>query len=196
MFKVYLTAKKIVVFDRSEKEFKAIYGNSFEQISVIKDQDNIDSVCEKLLKQYKAEEVVKDCKIKKKFGWKYWPKELQEVIRTNMSIAMKRYKKTKEHGESISRGKKLKPAATFKGKKHSEHTKKKIAHAKRGVDPIKGKKWMHDPLTGKELRAYELQENMIWGRSPEAREYIYAALEQKRRAKMMKQARSMEETKY
>ena len=181
MYRIILFENKIYVFDKSEKEFRQKYGSNFEQLSSIKDQDNIDQACEKLLKQYKAEEIIKDCHIKKRFGWKYHSDEIKEKVSKNISIAMTRYKKTKEHGEAISRGKKGKP---IKGHALSEHTKKLISFAKKGFDPIKGKKWMHNPLTGEEKRDYELKEGMVWGRSPEAKEYINYAMEGKRLKKL------------
>jgi len=184
MFRIFLFEKKLIVYDKSEKEFRQKYGTNYEQISSVKDQDNIDSACEKLLKQYNAQEVVKDCHIKKKFGWKWYSDEVKEKVSRNISIAMTRYKKTKEHGEAISKGKKGK---SIKGHPTSEHTKKLIAFSKKGFDPIQGRKWMHNPLTGQESRGYELKEGMIWGRSPEAKEYINYANEGKKRLRQLKQ---------
>lgn len=172
MFKVFLIDKRLIVFDKTDKEFRAKYGNNFEQVSIIKEQDNIDPVCEKLARQYKAV-VEKDCHIKKKLGWKYWSEEMKQQISKNISIALKRYKRTKEHSESISRYRKGK--SIFEGHNHTEHSKKLIAFARRGKDPIQGRKWMHNPYTGKEKRGYELEEGMIWGRSPEAADYMLQA---------------------
>jgi len=180
MFKVFLYNKNLIVHDKTEKEFRQKYGNNFEQITIIKDVSNIDIVCEKLSKQYKAE-IVKDFYIKKKIGWKYWSDELKEQIRENISYSLKRYKRTKEHSESISRYRKGK--SIFHGQQHSEHTKKLISFARKGKDPIQGRKWMHNPFTGKERRGFQLEDGMVWGRSPEAAEYILYALEQRKRKK-------------
>lgn len=172
MFRVFLHNDNLIVFDKSEKEFRQKYGNQFEQVTIIKDQDNIDSVTEKLKRQYNSKEVIKDCKIKKKFGWSHFSEEIKNKIREYNSIAMTRYKRTEEHGQAISRAKKGK---SIKGHPTSEYTKKLIAFKKLGVDPIKGRKWMHNPISGKEKRGYELEEGMIWGRSPEASEYVLHA---------------------
>lgn len=174
MFKVFLIDKRLIVFDKTEKEFRLKYGNNYEQVSVIKEQDNIDPVCEKLARQYKAE-IEKDCHIKKKLGWKYWSEEMKKQISENISFALKRYKRTKEHSESISRYRKGK--SIFEGQQHSEYSKKLISFARKGKDPIQGRRWMHNPITGKEKRGYELEEGMIWGRSPEAAEYVLYARE-------------------
>jgi len=175
MFRVFLHHDNLIVFDKSEKEFRQKYGNQFEQVTIIKDQDNIDSVTEKLKRQYNCKEIVKDCKIKRKFGWSHFSQAIKEKIRLHNSIALKRYVKTKEHGENVSKAKKGKPGKFIP---RSAKTRKLISIVKKknAVDPIKGRKWMHDPITGKEKRAYELEEGMVWGRSPEASEYIlYAA---------------------
>jgi len=175
MFRIILFNNKLYVFDKSEKEFKQKYGNNFEQISVIKDQDNIDSVCKKLKQQYRAEEIIKDCKIKKKFGWKYFSEDIQERIRNSSRIALKRYIKTKEHNENVSKGRMGKGGRTSP---HSEHTKKLMSFIKKQkkINTINNKKWMHDPLTGKEKRGEELEEGMVWGRSPESKDYAKEAL--------------------
>lgn len=185
MFRIYLLNNKLYVFDKSEKEFRAKYGTNFEQISVVKDQDNIDSVCEKLLKQNNASEIIKDCKIKKKFGWKYFSDEVKDRIRKSISVASSRYIKTKEHGEAISRAKKGKKTHSLP---HSEHSKKLISYVKRmqKIDPIKGRKWMHNPITGEERRDYELYEGMVWGRSPESREYTASATRARQIARQQK----------
>lgn len=172
MFRVFITNNKLIVFDKTEKEFRQKYGNNFEQVTIVKEESNIDSVCEKLSRQYKAE-VIKDYHIKKKLGWKYWSDDLKQQISTNISIALKRYKKTKEHVENMSKSRMGK--AKFKGKKHSAHSKMLISFAKKGQDSIKGRKWMHNPYSGKEKRGYELEEGMIWGRSPEAADHILKA---------------------
>jgi hypothetical protein len=180
MFRIYITNNTLVIYDKSEKEFRQKYSN-FEQVGVCKDQDNLPTVVEKLKKQYNINEEIFDCHIKKKVGWKYWTTEVQEAARQNISKALSRYVKTKEHGENISKAKKIKSVATFAGRKHTEHTKKLMAFKRKGVDPIQGRKWMHNPLTGKEARGYELKEGMIWGRSPEAKEYANAVVASKKR---------------
>jgi len=183
MFRVFLLDKKLYVYDKTEKEFRLKYGNGYEQVSILKDQDSIDSVCNKLSKQYKTIEIIKDCKIKKKFGWTHFSEEIKNKIREYNSIAMSRYKRTKEHGEAISKAKKGK---SIKGHPTSEYTKKLIAFKKKGVDPIQGRKWMHNPITGEEKRGYDLLPDMVWGRSPEARDYINYAVEAKKRLALKK----------
>jgi len=173
MYRIYLIQQQIIVFDKPEKELKEKYGNSFEQIGTVKDQDNIDSVVQKLAKTYKANEIVLDCKIKKKFGWKFWDKETQELIRVKISEALKKYEKTEEHRANLSKG--LKHIKNFKGKKHTEETKSRLSWANKGKNPIKNKKWMYNPITGEEKRAEELLPGMIWGRNPEQKDRMLYA---------------------
>jgi len=181
MYRIYLVNKQIVVFDKPEKKLREKYGNSFEQIGTVKDQDNIDSVTGKLAKSYNVNDIVLDCKIKKKFGWKFWDKDTQELIRVKISEALKKYEKTPEHRANISKGQKN--LQNFKGKKHTEETKARISWANKGRDTIKGRKWMHDPFTGKEKRGYELEKGMIWGRNHDLRDQILYARQFTRQSK-------------
>lgn len=187
MFRIYLIDKKIVVFDKPEKELKVKYGSSFEQISVIKDQDNIDSVTKKLQQQYRASEIILDCKIKKKFGWKYFDDELRKSISQKISNA----KKGKPHSEAHKKalGESRKGIAVFAGKKHTDDAKKKISKGRQGRIINTGKRWAHNPVTGQEKFVFELPEGFVYGRSPESNaintrnlknaEYRYKAEKQK-----------------
>lgn len=182
MYRIYLINNQIIVFDKPEKELKEKYGNLFEQIGTVKDQDNIDSVANKLLLSYKASEIILDCKIKKKFGWKYWDDETKQLNRKKISESLKKYKKTDEHKKNLSKS--AKNISRFAGKKHTEETKARQSWANRGRDPIKGKKWMFNPITGKEKRGYELEPGMHWGRNPEQKDaMLYTRSLRKRKQK-------------
>ena len=170
MFRVFLCDNKLYVFDKSEKEFRARYGNQYEQVSIIRDYDNIEAATDKLLKQYRVQEIILDCKIKRTYGWNYFSEEKQAEISAKISRALKRYIKTEEHKKNLSSG--CKHFKSFLGKKHTERTKARIAFMRLGKDPIKGKRWMHNPYTGEEKRGHTLLPGMLWGRSPEAREYL------------------------
>lgn len=170
MYRIYFVDKKIVVYDKPEKEFKVKYGNCFEQISIVKDQDNIDNVTKKLLQQYKASEIILDCKIKKKFGWKYFTEEMKESNRKKLSEALKNKVRSQEHCKAISEGKK--GMAFFTGKHHSQEAKEKISKGRQGRIINTGKKWAHNPITGHEKFVFELPEGYIYGRSPESNAII------------------------
>lgn len=169
MFKIFYCNNSLIVFDKSDKEFRTKYGNKFEQVSVIKDIENIDSVTKKLQKQYNCSEVVHDYKVKKKFHWKYFTPERIVEVKKKLSESLKQYVKTEEHKKNLSIGSKNK--RNFLGKKHSEETKKRYAEKRKTWDPINGRKWMHNPYTGEEKRGFELLPGMLWGRSPELGEF-------------------------
>ena len=86
MFKLFFHNNTIVVYNQSDKEFKAKYGSSFEQIAVVKDDSNLTPVINKMKKQYRTEEVILDYKIKKKMGWKYFTEEQKLLYRFMMCI--------------------------------------------------------------------------------------------------------------
>jgi hypothetical protein len=168
MFRVFLIKDSLIVYDKSEKEFRQKYGNTYEQVSIIKDSDNIDKVTEKLLRQYNASEIELDFKVKKVFGWKLYDEQAKQEVFKKISKALKRYVKTEEHRRNLSAG--CKHMKSFLGKKHTEETKLKMRVKHLGKDVIKGRMWMYNPITGEEKRGYELLPNMIWGRSPENRD--------------------------
>jgi hypothetical protein len=74
-------------------------------------------------------------------------------------IGRKRDEATKQKISNSRKGK-----GNFIGKSHSQFAKKAIAFSRRGKNPVAGKRWCYNPITGKELRANELPEGFIWGR--------------------------------
>lgn len=170
MYRVFLLKSQLIVFDKPEKEFKAKYGTGYEQVSIIKDYDNIDAVLEKLTRTYRAE-VVRDYRIKVEWGWSYWSDEMKQDIIRKRSESLKKYVKTDEHRAKISH--KAKKYKNFAGKKHSEDTKRKMSFKKKGIpSATKGMKWMYNPDTGEEKLGKELLEGYFWGRSPELEDWL------------------------
>ncbi len=165
MYKVYLFNNQLILFDKSDKEFREKYGRNFEQVTIIKDHKNIDIVLEKLKKQYKLE-VVKDTTKRPWWGWYNLSDEEQKEIIKKRSLSLKEYVKTEEHRANLSlRARKYKH---FKGKKHTEEFKARISQRKKGISsPTKGMKWMYNPDTCHEMLGHELKEGYYWGRNPE-----------------------------
>ena len=178
MFRIFLQKSNFVITDLTEKEFKIKYLGSYEQIGIFKELDNLEIAIEKLIKTYNPEDIIHDYHVKKKWGWKYFTEEQREDYRKRISESLKLYKKTDEHKKNLSDS--CKSLRNHKGKKHTSLTKARIAFTRRGQDPIKGRKWMHNPYSGKESRGYELKPGMIWGRSPEASEYVLEARQRKK----------------
>ena len=187
MFRVFLLNNSLIVFDKSEKDFRVKYGNNFEQVSIIKNQDNIELATGKLLKQYRVQEVIMDCKLKKKCTWQVWDEETRINAAKKISNALKRYIKTREHRENLSKG--CKHFKSFLGKRHTERTKARIRFMRLGRNNIAGLKWMHNPYTGEQRRGKELLPGMLWGRGPEAKDYAYAMIEARR---IKRQAKNLE----
>lgn len=170
MFRVFLLKNQLIVFDKTEKEFKAKYGSGYEQVSIIKDYDNIEPVVEKLARTYKAE-IVQDYRIKKKWGWAFWSDELKKEIIEKRSRSLKHYVKTEQHRARLAE--KAKKSRNFTGKKHSEQTKAQMSFKKQNtIGPNKGRRWMYNPDTCEEKMGMDLIEGFFWGRSPEAKDYI------------------------
>lgn len=173
MYRIFLRQNSFIITDITEKDFKVKYPGMYEQIGIFKELDNLELAIEKLIKTYNPEDIHHDYHIKKKWGWKYFTEEQREEYRKRISESLKLYKKTDEHKKNLSAS--CKVLKNHKGKKHTSLTKARIAFTRRGQDPIKGRKWMHNPYSGQESRGYELKPGMIWGRSPEAAEYILEA---------------------
>lgn len=165
MYKVFLCNNQLILFDKSDKEFREKYGKNFEQVSIIKDHNNIDAVLEKLHKQYKLE-VVKDTTKRPWWGWYNLDEEGRKEVIRKRSESLKKYVKTEEHRASLS--KTAKKYRHFAGKTHSEEFKARLSQRKKGVSsPTKGMKWMYNPDTGEETLGFELKEGYFWGRTPE-----------------------------
>lgn len=164
MLRLYLVQDKIYITDKTEKEFRVDH-KMYEQISILKNADNVDIILDKIIKQYKPKDVIRDYTVKMKFGWKYWSPEIQEKIRVKISESLSKYKKTDEHKRKLSLA--ARKYRHFAGKRHTPETKAKIAFKRMGRNPIGTRRWMHNPITGEEKRGYVLLPQMLWGRSPE-----------------------------
>lgn len=165
MLRIFLLNSHIYVYDKTEKEFKDRYGPGYEQISIISNPDSLDQVLDKLRKTYKPKDVVFDFHRKKKFGWKYFDENMRAKIKDAMSKAHTGRKRDADHIAAISASRKGR--GCFKGKTHSEDTKKVMSLKAKGHKRLVGLKWCHDPKTGKERRVTELPPEFRWGRNPE-----------------------------
>lgn len=165
MYKVFLCNNKLILFDKSDKEFREKYGKLFEQITIIKDHKNIDAVLEKLHKQFKLD-IVTDTTKRPWWGWYNLDDEQQKEVIRKRSESLKNYVKTDEHRARLAA--KAKRYKHFKGKHHSEEFKARLSQRKKGISsPTKGMKWIYNPLTGEEKLSKELIEGFYWGRNPE-----------------------------
>lgn len=167
MYRFILYEKKIYVFDRTDKEFKEKYGKNFELIGSVKESDNIDTVASKLVKQYRAEEVIRDCFIKRKFGYKYWSEETKARVRATWSKNRSKRKLSEHHVKRISEGRTGRKG-NHTGHPHSEETKNILALRMTGNKAGLGTRWCHNPETKKERMVRgDLPEGFVWGRDPD-----------------------------
>ena len=166
MYKLFFHKSTIVIYDQSDKDFKHKYGHAYEQVGVVKDDANIAVIVERMKKQYGATEVVYDCHIKKKWGWRYFTEEQKETYRKMWSAKRRGRKLSAHQKERISEGKTGK-RGNHTGKTHSASTKNVMSLRALGHKRNVGKKWCYDLLTGAEKRCTELPKGFVWGRNPE-----------------------------
>lgn len=173
MINVYLRQSTLIAHDKGDKLFSTAYGRGWEKVSVIKDSRNYDRVIDRLKAQYKATEVIKECYTAPKIGWRYMTEE--DKVKTIAAI------KAANTGRARTDDVKSKISATMtgrpsnsKGHVKSDLSKRLVAIARIGKDPIKGKKWAHCPITGTEKRIYESDLPQGWrmGRTPELKDWL------------------------
>lgn len=169
MYRVFLQSRKLIVVESTEREFRQKYPGSYELIQSVAEYDNLNKVIERLQKDYKAEEVIRDYQELKRWGWKYFTEE----IRKKCIAARIGKPRPEESNKKVSAT--MKGKSNFEGRRHKQLTKIMIASSRFGKSSIKeGQRWCHHPETGKELRCFENQipEGFKLGRSPEFKDYI------------------------
>jgi len=166
MYRLFHHNHCIVIYDKSDKEFKAKYGNSYEQVAFVKDDTAIAVIVERMKRQYNATTVTYDCHIKKKWGWKYFTDEQKASYKERWSKIRTGRPLSDHQRQRISEGKTGK-RSNHSGKAHSQSTKNVMSLRAMGHKRINGLRWCHDPSTGKERRVRELIPGYLWGRNPE-----------------------------
>lgn len=169
MYRVFLQQCKLIVVETTEKEFKQKYPGSYELIQSVAEYDNIVKVIERLQKDYKVIEVIKDYQEKKRWGLKYF----SDVIKAKWLAA--RIGKPRPLASNAKASATMRGKSNFEGKRHKQLTKIMIASSRYGKPSLKkGQRWCHHPETGKELRCFEreIPEGFKLGRSPEFKDYI------------------------
>lgn len=139
-----------------------------ELIGQIKDPKNIPTILEKYEKKYT---VKKEYNEKKFWSIHSLSSEQEQKRRRSISRAKSNQPLTLSHKMAISDSLKGRPS-NFKGKQHTEYSKAIISSKRGDRDPIQGRRWCHDPLTGKEKRQFELPPGYRWGRTPEMNDWL------------------------
>lgn len=172
MYRVFLQSRKLIVVETSEREFKQKYPGSYELIQAVAEYDNLDKVIQRLQKDYRTEEVIRDYQELKRWGVKYFT----EAVRAKWLASKFGKPRPAESNAKVSA--KMKGKSNFEGKQHANMTKIMIASSRVGKRTIKeGQRWCHHPESGKELRCHSSQKprDFVWGRSPEIRDYFKPA---------------------
>ena len=173
MINVYLRQSTLIAYDKGDKLFSTAYGRGWEKVSVIRDSRNYDTAIAKLKNQYNATEVIKDCYTAPKIGWRYMTEEQKMKTIDAIKAANTGRARTDDVKARISATMKGRPSNS-KGHVKSDLSKRLVAIARIGKDPIKGKRWAHCPHTGTEKRLYEdqLPNGWRWGRTPELKDWL------------------------
>jgi hypothetical protein len=161
--------KTLVCYDKDVKAFRDIYGKVYELLDTLKDNRNIHDRIEQLRKTYKFVEILFDCKVGRKFGWRFFNDETKERIREGVRAYRTGRKWDSETKDKISRKRK------GKGNHNTRHrleSRMMTSLSMKGNTNVKGLRWAYNPFTGKEKRVHDLPEGFVWGRSPEILDYF------------------------
>ena len=165
MVNYYLFQKQkfILVSDWPISRVKRKYGHSFEILTTIKDKTNIDTISQRIARQYPKFELktsLKRCvifttQIREKIRQKKLGKARCEVFKKKMRA---RYR-----GISI-----------FQGHRHTEAYKKFMSNKMKNNSHNKGLYWIYNPYTDEEKRIRDrtkIPEGFRFGRNPSSTEH-------------------------
>jgi hypothetical protein len=167
--KLILVGKSLICYDKDIKNFPTKYNKQYEIIDTIKDNRNLHDRITKLQRNYTFEQIVFDCIVGRKFGWRFFNDEQKERIREGIRASRIGKVWSMEIKERISRSRKGRGNHTIK---HTTESKCKIAESMQDNTNVKGLRWAYNPFTGKERRVDILPPHFIWGRSPEILDYL------------------------
>lgn len=168
MYKLILFKGDMVVYDRADKDFRSKYGSMGEQVGVVKDDASISVIVERLKKTYAFNDIIYDCHIKKKTGWKYFTPEQKELVRAKMRAA-KLGKKYSQAQRDAMAAAKIGKRSNFAGHQLSEQAKATMALRKLGNTHSRGTRWAHHVETFEEIKikaGAPLPPNFVYGRDP------------------------------
>ena len=171
MINVYLRDRTLIAHDKGDKLFTTDHGRGWEKVGVIKDSINYQPVIDRLMKQYNASIIIKECDTKRMLGWKY----MTDAQRARTVKALKAIHTDKDVSDSTKakmRAAKIGKPSNALGSRKGALSKTLVAIARMGKSTVVGLKWCHCPKMGYEGRKRELPEGWIWGRSPEVKDYL------------------------
>lgn len=134
----------LLITNHDLSKIREQYGSNFELVNSLRDVEHLDTIKQRVVRQYPRHEIVEQIK-KKRAPINFTP-EVREKLRQS-KLGKKRDEETKK---KISL--KMKGTSNFQGKTHSDVSKRKTAMSMRGNKNINGKKWVYNPRTDKENR--------------------------------------------
>lgn len=143
----YNSSKTIIISDRPSAKVIAKYGRGYEILTSIRERDSIAIIVSRLVRNYG------------KFVITEWLKPIRPPISDETRAKMAAAKIGKSRPESSNRKASItmKGKSNFRGKKHSEESKKAIAAAMAGNDNVAGLIWCYDPVSGEEKRIASIE---------------------------------------
>ena len=170
MIDVYIRDKTIITHDKGDKQFLLRYGAGWEKVSSIKESHNYQSVIDRITKQYSITDVVKDCVVKRRFGWRFFTAEEKEKMVLAVKRANTGVPKSDEQKARMAAAKRGKRSNAF-GSRKSATAKMLVAIANTGVSRLKGRVWCYNPDTCEERRLINIPDGWRKGRTPELRDW-------------------------
>lgn len=104
--RLILVGNTLICYDKDIKAFRDVYGKMYELLDTLKDNRNIHDRIDKLKKTYPITEIVFDCKVGRKFGWRFFNEEQKARIREGVRIYRTGRKWDSETKAKIARSRK------------------------------------------------------------------------------------------
>lgn len=150
MFGFYVSypTKQLIISNLAQDRVRKRFGNKIELVNSVKEKDALDTVKERVLRNFRGFEVIE---LFEKPKYVMTPEHKQALINSRLGKP-----RPEEVRRKISLAKKGK--SNFEGKKHTYETKRLMAARKIGNQHVKNRVWAHNPVTDKEILAKSRQD--------------------------------------
>ena len=165
----FASQKMLLFSDQPKEKITQKYGNKYEIINSVKDKNSIQFIKDKMQRQCPTFLIVEDYYVKK---------VLSDEHKKNIGLSKEGKKRPEWVKNKISKSRSGK--GNFKGKKHSQLSKKRISSKMVGKNHVGDRKYIYNPSTDQERRVADvinLPPGFRKGRDPEVIEmWQYASL--------------------
>ena len=177
MIHIYsFASQKMLLFSNQDKDkIKKKYGNKYEILNSIKDSSSIPFMMDKMTRQCPTFMIVEDYFVKK---------TLSDDHKKRIGLSKVGKKRPDWVKKKISKSRSGK--GNFKGKRHNEISKQKIAEKLLGTDHVEDRKYIYNPTTDEERRVknvVNLPNGFRKGRDPEVIDQMHYGLSRSRNSK-------------